>query len=166
MIVYGAEEAKQRPVVILLAEDEPGDRELMAIALTQQSRAIDMQTVVDGVEAIEFLRRIEPYGTAPRPDLIILDLNLPLKDGRQVLKEIKHDENLKDIPVVILSTSYHEVDISESYREGASSYLVKPGNFRDFVKVVKVFQEYWLSTVTLPRRYELSNTLTIEEGYA
>ncbi len=142
-----------RPISILLAEDEPGDRELLEIALARNSSNCKMEAVEDGFDAMKYLRREPPFAAAQRPDLIILDLNLPGMDGREILREIKSDANLNTIPVIILSTSYDDGDVIGSYRLGASSYIVKPGNFRDFNTVVRRLQEYWLQSVTLPRRH-------------
>jgi DNA-binding response OmpR family regulator len=139
--------------LILLAEDEPGDRELLQIALQRSHSTCKMDAVEDGFEALKYLRREPPYSAALKPDLVILDLNLPGKDGREVLREMKADDQFSSIPVIILSTSYDDGDVAGSYRLGASSYIVKPGNFRDFNAVVRRLQEYWLMAVTLPRRH-------------
>ncbi|RYZ55108.1 MAG: response regulator [Proteobacteria bacterium] len=137
---------------VLLAEDEPGDRELLEIAMMRSGGRCKIETVEDGVEAMEYLRFEGRYARAVRPDIVILDLNLPRKDGREVLKEMKADESLREIPVIVLSTSYDDGDIRSSYRLGASSYIVKPGNFRDFNVLIQKLSEYWFSSVTLPRR--------------
>ncbi|HYX36266.1 MAG TPA: response regulator [Oligoflexus sp.] len=142
-----------RPISILVAEDEPGDRELLEIALARNSPNCKMVAVEDGFDALKYLRREPPFAAAQRPDLIILDLNLPGKHGREVLRELKTDENFNSIPVIILSTSHDDGDVTGSYRLGASSYIVKPGNFRDFNTVVRRLQEYWLQSVTLPRHH-------------
>lgn len=140
-----------RPTLILLAEDEPGDRELLQIALTRNGSNCTLDTVEDGFAAMKYLLREEPYEAASTPDLVILDLNLPGKDGREVLQQMRAHDSFKGIPVIILSTSQDDGDVASAYRLGASSYIVKPGNFRDFNAIVRRLQEYWLGAVTLSR---------------
>lgn len=139
-----------RPVEILLVEDNPADVRLTIEALREGKVRNNLSVVKDGVEAIEFLRRRGPYGEAPRPDLILLDLNLPRKDGREVLGEIKNDENLRRIPVVVLTTSSAEADILKSYALHANCYITKPVDLDQFVGVVKSIDDFWLTVVRLP----------------
>ena len=139
------------PVDILLVEDNQGDVRLTVEAFKESGlRANQLSVVTDGVEAMAFLRRTGKYLHAPRPDLILLDLNLPRKDGREVLAEIKNDEELKRIPVVILTTSKAEQDISRTYNLHANSYIAKPVDLDRFLTVVKEINDFWFSVVTLP----------------
>lgn len=137
-------------VEILLVEDSPGDVRLTQEALKDSKLYNNLNVVPDGVEAIAFLRRQGQYGNAPRPDLILLDLNLPRMDGRQVLQEIKNDENLKRIPVVVLTTSSNETDIFITYNLHANCYISKPVDFTQFINVVKSIESFWFSIVKLP----------------
>lgn len=139
-----------RPVEILLVEDSPSDADLAIEALGQGKILNNLHFVEDGVEAIKFLRKKEPYLTVPRPDLILLDLHLPKKSGIEVLEEIKTDPNLKLIPVVILSTSSAPDDIVKSYSLHANCYITKPVDFIQFTKVVRLIEEFWLAVVQLP----------------
>ncbi len=139
-----------RPVEILLIEDSPSDADLAIEALSQGKILNNLHFVEDGVEAIKFLRKKSPYLSVPRPDLILLDLNLPKKSGVEVLKEIKTDINLKLIPVVILSTSAAPEDIINSYSLHANCYITKPVDFIQFTKVVRLIEEFWLAVVQLP----------------
>ena len=139
-----------RIVEILLVEDNQGDVRLTIEALEEGKMRINLCVVTDGEEAMTFLRREGKYDKAPRPDLILLDLNLPKMDGRQVLAEIKSDENLKRIPVVVLTTSNAEIDILKSYGLGANCYVTKPVDLNQFIKVVKSIEEFWLTIVRLP----------------
>jgi len=139
-----------RPINILLVEDNPGDARLTMEALRDAKVRNDLSVVADGVEAMAFLRRENGYGDAPRPDLILLDLNLPRKDGRQVLQEIKQDEQLQRIPVAVLTTSQAEKDILTSYNLHANCYITKPADLDEFIRVVKGVEEFWLSIVKLP----------------
>jgi CheY-like chemotaxis protein len=142
-----------RPVEILLIEDSPSDADLAIEALSQGKILNNLHFVEDGVEAIKFLRKKSPYLSVPRPDLILLDLNLPKKSGVEVLEEIKTDINLKLIPVVILSTSAAPEDIIKSYSLHANCYITKPVDFVQFTKVVRLIEEFWLSVVQLPVIY-------------
>ena len=142
-----------RPVEILLIEDSPSDADLAIEALSQGKILNNLHFVEDGVEAIKFLRKKSPYLSVPRPDLILLDLNLPKKSGVEVLEEIKTDINLKLIPVVILSTSAAPEDIIKSYSLHANCYITKPVDFVQFTKVVRLIEEFWLSVVQLPVSY-------------
>ena len=139
-----------KPIEILLIEDNAGDARLAQEALRDAKVANNLSWAPDGVEGLAFLRREEKYLNAPRPDLILLDLNLPRKDGREVLSEIKADEKLKRIPVVILTTSQAEEDILKAYNLYANCYVTKPVGFDQFIKVVKSIEEFWLTIVKLP----------------
>ncbi len=139
-----------KPIEILLVEDNPGDVRLTVEAL-KEAKVINHLTVVkDGVEALAFLRRQGSYTTAPRPHLILLDLNLPRKDGREVLADIKADDNLKRIPVVVLTTSQDERDVLKSYNLHANCYITKPVDLDQFVRVVRSIEDFWLGIVVLP----------------
>jgi two-component system response regulator len=138
------------PIEILLIEDNAGDARLAKEALRDAKVFNNLSWVADGVEAIAFLRREGKYDKAPRPDLILLDLNLPRKDGREVLSEIKADDKLKRIPVVILTTSQAEEDILKAYHLNANCYISKPVDLDQFIKVVKTIEDFWLTIVKLP----------------
>lgn len=139
-----------KPVEILLVEDNPGDVRLTKEAL-KEAKVINRLTVLkDGAEALAFLRREGQYATAPRPHLILLDLNLPKKDGREVLAEIKNDEKLKRIPVVVLTTSQNEQDVLKTYDLHANCYVTKPVDLEQFITVVKSIEDFWLGIVVLP----------------
>jgi two-component system, chemotaxis family, response regulator Rcp1 len=139
-----------QPLEVLLVEDSLGDVRLTKEALKDAKVHINLRVVRDGIEAMAFLMREGEYATAPRPDLILLDLNLPRKDGREVLKEIKENPELKSIPVVILTTSASEADILRSYLLHANCYITKPVNLDGFLTVVKSIDSFWLSVVKLP----------------
>jgi CheY-like chemotaxis protein len=139
-----------RPVEILLVEDNPGDVRLTIEALREGKVRNRLSVAEDGVKALAFLRREGPYANAPRPDLILLDLNLPKKDGRAVLAEIKADDRLKTIPVVILTTSKADEDIVRSYQLAANCYVTKPVDLDQFIAVVKSIEDFWLTIVMLP----------------
>jgi two-component system, chemotaxis family, response regulator Rcp1 len=139
-----------RPVEILLVEDNPGDVDLTREALEVSKIHNTLHVTMDGVEAINFLRKKGKYKDAVRPDIILLDLNLPKKDGREVLGEIKQDEDLKRIPVVILTTSSAEEDVLKTYNLHANCYITKPLDLNQFIKVVKTIEDFWLSIVVLP----------------
>lgn len=141
---------RRKPFNILLIEDNPGDVRLTQEAFKEGNMSIDLSVVMDGVEAIQYLRKQTPFEESDTPDLILLDLNLPKKDGREVLKEIKEDENLRRIPVVVLTTSNAESDILKSYNLYANCYINKPVDFDSFFNVIKRIEEFWLSTVMLP----------------
>ncbi|MCE7947877.1 MAG: response regulator [Chloroflexi bacterium CFX4] len=138
------------PIQILLVEDNPGDIRLTQEALRDSKVHIYLSVVQDGVEAMAFLRRAGKYTTAPRPDIILLDLNLPRKDGRAVLQEIKADEDLRRIPVVILTTSDDEHDILRSYNLHANCYITKPLDLNQFAAIVKTIENFWFQIVKLP----------------
>ncbi len=139
-----------RPIEILLVEDNPGDADLAKEALEVSKMYNHLHHVADGEAALAFLRRQEPYTDAVMPDLILLDLNLPKKDGREVLSEIKSDSRFKRIPVVILTTSTSEEDVLRSYDLHANCYITKPIDFHQFAKVVQSIEAFWLSIVVLP----------------
>ncbi len=141
-----------RPIQILMVEDNPGDVRLTKEALKDAKVSNTLYVVEDGVAALDFLYRRGEYSDAPRPDLILLDLNLPKKNGREVLGEIKQDEQLKMIPVVILTTSQAEEDVVRAYRLHANCYIVKPVDFVQFTKIVWTIEDFWLSIVTLPTK--------------
>jgi Response regulator containing a CheY-like receiver domain and an HTH DNA-binding domain len=139
-----------KPIEILLVEDNPGDVRLTIEAL-KEAKVINHLTVLkDGVEALTFLRRQGPYADAPRPHLIVLDLNLPKKDGREVLADIKADDCLKRIPVVVLTTSQDEQDVLKSYNLHANCYITKPVDLDQFIRVVRSIEDFWLGIVVLP----------------
>lgn len=138
------------PIEILLVEDNPGDVRLTVEALKEAKVRNRVHVVDDGVKAMAFLRRQAAYSTVSRPDLILLDLNLPKKDGREVLEELKHDGDLKRIPVVILTTSQAEQDILKAYELHANCYITKPVDLDQFLKVVRSIDEFWFTLVTLP----------------
>lgn len=138
-------------IEILLVEDNPADVELMLESLEENKVDNVISVVNDGEEAMAFLHREGRFADAPRPDIILLDLNLPVKDGREVLTEIKSDENLKSIPVVILTTSKAEEDILKTYKLHANCYITKPVDLDQFIKVVKMIEEFWFSIVRLPQ---------------
>jgi two-component system, chemotaxis family, response regulator Rcp1 len=137
-------------VQILLVEDNPGDIRLTQEALKDSHVKNYLNIVKDGVEAIEFLRKIGKYEEKPTPDLILLDLNLPRKDGREVLAEIKTDENLKMIPVVILTTSEAEKDIINTYKLHANCFITKPADLDDFIYAIRQIENFWFNVVKLP----------------
>jgi CheY-like chemotaxis protein len=138
------------PIEVLLVEDSPADVRLTKEALKEEKLHITLKVVNDGVEAMEYLRQEGKYAQAVRPDLILLDLNLPKKDGREVLKEIKGDQSLRSIPVVILTTSKSEEDIIKAYDLHANCYITKPLDLNQFSMVVKSIENFWLTIVKLP----------------
>jgi len=141
---------KGRPIEILLVEDNPGDVRLTREALRDAKVHNNLHVVGDGIEAMEFLRRDRQYSDRPRPDVILLDLNLPRKDGREVLAEVKNDENLRRIPIVVLTTSQAEEDILKVYDLRANCYVTKPVDLDQFIKVVKSIDSFWFTIVALP----------------
>ena len=136
---------------VLLVEDDPGDALMTQEAFEHHKIRNQLHVVRDGVEALEFLRRQGPYADAPRPGLILLDLNLPKMDGREVLAEIKADETLRPIPVVVLTTSEAEEDILRSYNLHANAYVTKPVDFDRFIEVVRQIDDFFVTVVKLPR---------------
>lgn len=146
------DEMGTKVIDILLVEDNPGDVRLAKEALKESKVMNKLYVVEDGVEAMSFLRRQDKYADAPYPDLILLDLNLPRKSGREVLVEIKTDENLKRIPVVVLTVSRAEEDILRSYNNYANCYITKPLDFNQFMEVTKSIEDFWLTIVKLPSK--------------
>lgn len=139
-----------RVVEILLVEDNPGDVRLIIEAFKEGKILCNLNVVGDGVEAVQFLKQEDKYENSPRPDIIMLDLNLPRKDGRQVLEEIKSDERYKRIPVMVLTTSSAEEDILKSYNLHANCYITKPVDLDQFMSLVKSIENFWLTIVKLP----------------
>jgi len=142
----------EKPIEVLLVEDNPGDVRLTQEAFREANSAIHLHVVSDGLEALAFLRREGVYAGAPRPDLVLLDLNLPKMDGREVLAHIKEDGSLKTIPTVILTTSEAETDIVRSYQLQANCYLSKPVQLKEFEILVKSINEFWLINDKLPQQ--------------
>jgi two-component system, chemotaxis family, response regulator Rcp1 len=143
------------PVIILMAEDNPTDVLIAREGLASASMLNTLYVVDDGIEAMQFLRRQGKYEGTPRPDLILLDLNMPRKNGHEVLGEIKADAALKDIPVIIFTTSKSKDDIRKSYGLHANCYISKPVDFDEFTTVVQTIQDFWASVVTLPPVHKL-----------
>ena len=143
---------KNNAMVVLLVEDNPGDVRLMKEALKEDKFYQKLYVTRDGEKALAFLRREDEYSQAPRPDLILLDLNLPRKDGREVLSDIKKDPDLKNIPVIVLTTSRSEQDIAKTYDLQANCYIIKPVNLGQFIKVVQSIKDFWFTMVKLPER--------------
>lgn len=144
--------ALSEPVDILLVEDNPGDARLAVEALKEGNISNRLHVVPDGVEAMAFLRREGKYSDAPRPHVVLLDLNLPRKDGRQVLAEVKTDDGLKRIPIVVLTTSQAEQDITKSYELHANCYITKPVDLDRFITVIRSIEDFWCTVVKLPPR--------------
>lgn len=140
----------QPPVNILLVEDNPADVDLTREAFEQSQFRSNLHVAVDGIEALRFLRKEGPFHGVPRPELILLDLNLPKKDGREVLSVIKQDPDLRTIPVVVLTSSAASDDVLRSYQLHANSYVQKPANFSRFMEVVKAIEIFWFTVVKLP----------------
>lgn len=139
------------PIEILLVEDSPSDA-MMTREVLEHSKLINsLHVVEDGVQAIDYLRKRPPYENAPRPDMILLDLNLPKKSGREVLAEVKGDDDLKMIPVVVLTTSKSDEDVGKSYSLHANCYITKPVEFDEFAKIIRRIQNFWFCVVTLPK---------------
>ena len=140
----------EKPVEVLLAEDNPGDVMLTKKALEQGKLANNLHVVTDGVEALEYLRQDGEYADEPRPDLVLLDLNMPRKDGQDVLEELQDDPELGRIPVVVLTSSESEEDIARSYELNANAYLTKPVDFDGFIEIVDRMENFWFKVVKLP----------------
>jgi CheY-like chemotaxis protein len=140
------------PIEVLLVEDDPGDVLMTREAFEEHKVRNRLTVVSDGVDALAYLRGEEPFTDAVRPDLVLLDLNLPKRDGREVLAEIKNDESLRQIPVVILTTSQAEEDVLASYRLHANAYVTKPVDFERFIAVVRKIDEFFVTVVRLPPR--------------
>lgn len=145
-----------RPIQILLVEDNPGDARLIVEALKEGKISNELAIVEDGVEALAYLRKQGQYSSAPRPDLILLDLNLPRKDGREVLAELKQIPQLKCIPVVVLTTSQAEDDVLKTYDLHANCYIVKPLDLGQFMKIVQAIEDFWFNIVKLPDQESIS----------
>ncbi len=143
---------QSRPVEILLVDDNPADVALTQEAFLENKLFNNLNVVNDGVEAMDYLHKRGQYASVPTPDIIMLDLNLPRKDGREVLAEIKADDGLKHIPVIILTVSRDEKDILESYRLHANCYISKPVKFEDFAEIVRSLENFWFSIVTHPSK--------------
>ena len=139
-----------KPLNVLLVEDNPTDQLMTREALERAKVLLNLQIVEDGVQALQYLRRSPSYAGVPRPDLILLDLNLPRRDGREVLAEIKSDPDLKLIPVVILTTSKSEEDILSAYRSQANCFITKPVGFANFYEVMRAIETFWFTVVSLP----------------
>ena len=137
-------------VNILLVEDNPGDARLMEEALKEGKVRVNLHRAQDGEEALRFVRREGEYSAAPRPDLILLDLNLPKRDGREVLQELKEDPRLKRIPIVVMTTSKSDEDVIKCYDLHANSYIQKPVNLDSFIEVIRSVENFWLTVVKLP----------------
>ena len=146
------EEVKK--VEILLVEDNEGDVGLVEEVFKEAKIRNNIYVAEDGEEAMLFLNKEGQFSDVPRPDIILLDLNLPIKDGREVLEEIKNDDNFKRIPVVVLTTSKSEEDVLKSYDLHANSYITKPVDFDQFIKVIKSIEDFWLDVVKLPSKYQ------------
>lgn len=140
------------PAQVLLVEDNEDDVELTLEALKDSKVRMDVHVVFDGVAAMQFLRRQGEYAAKPRPDLVLLDLNLPLMDGREVLKEIREDADLTHLPVVVLTTSQNEEDICKAYKLHANCYISKPVDFTQFTEIIKKIEGFWLQLVKLPKQ--------------
>lgn len=141
----------EKHVNVLLMDDDPGDVRLMQESLKKSKLMINMSIVENGQLGLDYLRKTGAYAAAVTPDLILLDLNMPIKDGREVLREIKNDNSLKMIPVVILTTSEEEKDVASSYSDGANCYIQKPVDFEQFQTVVNKMSDFWFSLVKLPK---------------
>ncbi|MGI8742639.1 MAG: response regulator [Bryobacteraceae bacterium] len=143
---------KRQPVDVLLVEDNPGDVRLTQEALKEGTLSVNLSVASDGVEALEFLRQTGKFAAAPRPALILLDLNLPRKSGREVLSEIKNDPDLKKIPVLVMTTSTAQQDIARAYSLNANCYIAKPLELEEFIAVVQSIEDFWLTKASLPAK--------------
>ena len=141
-----------RPIQILLVEDSAADVELTREALQEATIANELHHVGDGEAAMAYLRAEPPYADRTRPDVVLLDLNLPRKDGRAVLQEVKQDVRLRSIPVIVLTTSASDDDVSHAYRSHVNAYIQKPIDFDQFIEVFRTFEQFWLALVRLPSR--------------
>ncbi len=140
----------KKTIQILLVEDDPGDVILTKRLFEDIQTALQLNVVSDGVEAMAYLRCESPYAEVPRPDLVLLDLNMPKKSGCDVLQEMKSDEVLRSIPVVVLTTSDHDIDIQRAYHLGANSYITKPSGLDAYTRVIESLESFWMNTVQLP----------------
>jgi two-component system, chemotaxis family, response regulator Rcp1 len=147
------QEILSRPVDILLVEDNPGDVRLTQEAFRESKLTISLNVVMDGEDALNYLFRRPPYENATRPDMILLDLNIPKRDGREVLEEIKKDDSLRFVPVIVLTTSNAEQDIVKTYNLKVNAYINKPVDFDRFFDIVQKIETFWLMTATLPSVY-------------
>ncbi len=145
-------EESMRPFNILLVEDNAGDIRLVKEGLKERKLYHNLHVVEDGEKAMEFLRQEDEFSGAPRPDLVLLDLNLPRKDGREVLSEIKNDMKLKNIPIIVLTTSDAEQDIMKTYEHHANCYVTKPVDFEQFNMVIAAIEKFWFTVAKLPQR--------------
>ncbi|MCA9472480.1 MAG: response regulator [Nitrospirales bacterium] len=141
---------QSNPIHVLMVEDDEEDVELTKVALSKSKVALDLQVVENGAEAMSYLKKAPPYQDRPRPDLILLDLNLPRKNGREVLADLQNDESLRLIPVIILTTSDQDEDVLRTYELGANCYITKPVGLEQFSKVVNAIDHFWFSIVKLP----------------
>ena len=139
-----------RPAEVLLVEDNPGDIRLTREALKESNCRVNLNVAKDGIEALEFLHQTDQFADAPKPDLILLDLNLPRKNGREVLSEVKADPDLRRIPVLVMTTSRDKQDVHGAYQLNANCYITKPVDFDAFLHIVRSIEEFWLNTATLP----------------
>jgi two-component system, chemotaxis family, response regulator Rcp1 len=140
-----------RPIHILMVEDDPADVRLTQEALKNKKVLTTMDTVPDGLEAMSYLHKDGPYAAMPRPDLILLDLNMPRMDGREVLAELQKDPKLRCIPVIVLTTSEGEEDVLSAYDMNANCYITKPVDWKQFIRVVELIEDFWLTVVRLPK---------------
>lgn len=147
-----AEASDRKPAEILLVEDNPGDVHLIKEAFNAGDAAVTIHVAVDGEQAMQFLRREGPYAAAPRPDLVLLDLKLPRKSGHEVLAEIRYDENLRTIPVIVLTTSRAEKDVLRAYDLNCNCYIVKPVDLEEFTRLVEAINTFWVTGIVLPHR--------------
>jgi chemotaxis family two-component system response regulator Rcp1 len=152
------EEEENMPFRILLVEDNSGDVRMMREILLGANNSVQLVVASDGVEAMAFLKRQGTYLNAPRPDLILMDLNLPKMDGREALAHIKADASLRVIPVIVLTTSDAEVDVMKSYQLEANCYLTKPGELNEFERLVNSITDFWVTRVKLPRESEAASS--------
>jgi chemotaxis family two-component system response regulator Rcp1 len=148
------QQSTPRPIHILMVEDDPADVRLTREALKNKKVHTTMSTVEDGLEAMAYLRREGAYAGMPRPDLILLDLNMPRMDGREVLVELKKDPGLRRIPVIVLTTSEGEEDILSAYEMNANCYITKPVDWKQFIRVVELIEDFWLTVVKLPKELD------------
>lgn len=141
-----------RPIHVLLVEDDPGDVRLTQEALKRSKLLVMITVVSDGEQALQYLRRVGPYASSVRPDLVLLDLNLPKVDGREVLAAVKSDPELRMVPIVVLTTSAADADILKAYGLGGNCYITKPVGFEEFRRIVRAIEEFWFEVVKLPPR--------------
>jgi two-component system response regulator len=142
---------KTKPISLLLVDDDPDDVHLTRKAFEKRKVFIDINVVEDGAEAMAYLYKEGPYHDSPTPDLILLDLNMPKKDGREVLRDVKSDDRFKHIPVIILTTSEGEEDILKAYGMNANCYITKPVDWKQFTKIINLIEDFWLAVVKLPK---------------